>query len=322
MLFTISWKEIVVKKIIFILAAILFLTTLVNNSEAGNKKLSNQLEKRIEQNTGQIPVIIRTKSGLTPQHEQKVKKHKGNTKKKLGFINSFAAELPVEGIKELAACEDVTNISYDYDVQSTLDVASQSVGASSAWLSGFTGKGVTVAVLDTGIFPHPDLVGNENLIIAFHDIVNGLNAPYDDNGHGTHVAGIIAGNGSMSGSKYEGIAPEADLIGVKVLDAGGAGKASDVLAGIQWVIETKGTYGPTIDGLSKPDLTAPGANITSLNSASSYLPNGSAWRCQCPSAFHTIRYEIRHLHGYPCGIRNCCFTPRKIPLTDPGTNEG
>lgn len=95
-----------------------------------------------------------------------------------------------------------------------------------------TGSGIGVAVLDTGCAPHPDLNGQ---IRAFCDIIGRRSLPYDDNGHGTHVCGIIAGNGSLSGGRFRGIAPGCNLIPVKVLDRQGSGCASDVLAGLRWI---------------------------------------------------------------------------------------
>ena len=85
-----------------------------------------------------------------------------------------------------------------------------------------TGAGIGVAVLDTGCAPHPDLSGQ---IGAFCDILGHRVLPYDDNGHGTHVCGIIAGNGSLSDGRFRGIAPGCTLIPVKVLDRQGSGRA-------------------------------------------------------------------------------------------------
>lgn len=95
-----------------------------------------------------------------------------------------------------------------------------------------TGRGIGVAVLDTGCFPHEDI---NNQIAVFCDMIRHRPAPYDDNGHGTHVCGIIAGNGVSSGGRYAGIAPGCSLIPVKVLDRRGNGYTSDVLAGLRWV---------------------------------------------------------------------------------------
>ena len=104
------------------------------------------------------------------------------------------------------------------------------------------GKGVGVAVVDTGIVPHPDFVYRRNRILAFHDVIRRRRECYDDSGHGTHVAGILAGSGAASSGKYTGVAPEASLICVKVLNRKGNGNIADVLKGFQWVLENKERY--------------------------------------------------------------------------------
>lgn len=94
----------------------------------------------------------------------------------------------------------------------------------------------TIAVLDTGVAPHPDFAGR---IIGYKDFINERNSIYDDNGHGTHVCGIIAGSGSLSGGKYRGMAPFANLLVGKVLDEKGDGTVENMIAGLQWVLDKK-----------------------------------------------------------------------------------
>ena len=96
-----------------------------------------------------------------------------------------------------------------------------------------TGKGGVCAVLDTGITQHPDLVGR---IVGWKDCVQGKKTIYDDNGHGTHVAGILAGNGKSGRGLYSGMAPEAQIFAVKVLNQRGGGKIRDVINGIRYVL--------------------------------------------------------------------------------------
>ena len=99
-----------------------------------------------------------------------------------------------------------------------------------------TGRGIGVAILDTGIFPHIDF---DTRIVAFQDFINGRKRPYDDNGHGTHVAGLIAGSGKASKGKYKGVAPGSDIISAKILDKRGNGNVRDVLDAIHWIMENK-----------------------------------------------------------------------------------
>ena len=116
-----------------------------------------------------------------------------------------------------------------------------------AYRLGLTGKGIGVAVLDTGIFLHRDF---DSRVTGFADMVNGKTFAYDDCGHGTHICGIIGGSGRMSGGRYSGIAPGCDLVMVKVLDRKGNGYSSDVLAGISWILERKEQLGIRILNIS------------------------------------------------------------------------
>src|SRR5699024_11583171 len=90
-----------------------------------------------------------------------------------------------------------------------------------------------IRVLFRSVYPHEDLTKPTNRIVAFKDFINNRKKPYDDNGHGTHCAGDAAGNGYLSDGKYSGPAPEAGIVGVKVLDKSGAGSLSTIVSGVQ-----------------------------------------------------------------------------------------
>lgn len=110
-----------------------------------------------------------------------------------------------------------------------------------------SGKGIRAAVLDTGMAAHPDFKGR---IIAFADCVNEKQFLYDDSGHGTHVAGILAGDGRMSKGLLSGMAPGAELCIVKILDEKGEGEVEHILKGINWVEKNTERFGIRVVNLS------------------------------------------------------------------------
>lgn len=112
------------------------------------------------------------------------------------------------------------------------------------------GAGVAIAIIDTGVAPHYDLMKPFNRILAFRDFVNGKTVPYDDDGHGTHVAGIAAGNAYASKGRYRGTAPLAALVCLKALDQDGNGNASDILAAMQWIYDNHVQYHIRVVNLS------------------------------------------------------------------------
>lgn len=105
----------------------------------------------------------------------------------------------------------------------------------------YNGEGVGVAFIDTGINPHLDL-SLPNRVAAFVDFEDGKTVPYDDNGHGTFVAGVCAGSGLCSSGKICGSAPKCTVVSVKVMNADGEGGAFKVLEGMQWVLDNALKY--------------------------------------------------------------------------------
>lgn len=169
----------------------------------------------------------------------------------LGSMPMIAGTFCRATLRDAAHHAHVQRIFYDYEVHAYLDKAVPTVLASEAHAKwDVTGKGVAVAVVDTGVATHEDLTKPENRIVAFHDLVGNQKEPYDDNGHGTHVSGIIAGNGFRSDGKYVGSAPEANIVGVKVLDQAGSGRVSTIMKGLEWCIQEKETYNIRVINLS------------------------------------------------------------------------
>lgn len=112
------------------------------------------------------------------------------------------------------------------------------------------GEGVSVAIIDTGVAPHYDIVKPRCRIAAFVDFLHKAIVPYDDDGHGTHVTGIAIGNGYACGGRYIGTAPRANLVALKALDEHGNGLASDILAAMQWICDHYDKYNIKVVNLS------------------------------------------------------------------------
>lgn len=110
-----------------------------------------------------------------------------------------------------------------------------------------TGRGICCAVMDTGIWKHPDL---EDRIVGFRDFVNNRERPYDDGAHGTHVCGILGGSGKLSNGKYAGMAPGCSIVALKVLDAKGNGSFQNVIQGMEWLLDNYRYYGIRIVNIS------------------------------------------------------------------------
>lgn len=132
-------------------------------------------------------------------------------------------------------------------IEETMNRVRQIVNANQCHTHGIRGKGSCIAILDSGISYHPDF---GNRIRGWYDVINAKTTPYDDNGHGTHVAGIAAGNGMLSRGTYCGMAPEAGIVSVKILDQKGEGMIPHMISGINWVIKNRLRFGINIVNLS------------------------------------------------------------------------
>ena len=157
-----------------------------------------------------------------------------------GLVRAFSGSVAANRVPALAAIPWVTRVELDGVARAT-DVSGEDgygvAAARSAYTGGdgsLDGDGVGICVIDTGIDPtHEQLAGR---VVGWRDWVGGRTTPYDDHGHGTHVAGIAAGDGSGSSvaGQYGGVARAASLIGAKVLDSSGSGSDANVAAAIEW----------------------------------------------------------------------------------------
>lgn len=201
-----------------------------------------------------IPMIVTEESGnvapsVSAAAEEAVST--GATEKvELHSVNAIAVKTDKKHVKkfwEAVDGEEVTStnqakpeltdgikkIWLDKPVHVLLDKSVPQIGAPTAWASGYDGKGVKVAVLDTGIDPnHPDV---KTIFTKGKSFIEGEDV-VDHHGHGTHVASTIAGTGAASGGKMKGVAPGAELIIGKVLSNEGSGSNSGIIAGMEWAV--------------------------------------------------------------------------------------
>jgi serine protease AprX len=171
-------------------------------------------------------------------------------KKVYDSIPAMAVESPLSNIQKIASLPQVSKVWYDYPIHlqpmslKQSDTYSKEVAydtkIQALWDKNLTGNGIIIALLDSGIDTnHPDLGGNSTTstkVLASVSMVEYDPYPFDFNGHGTYVAGIIAGTGNASDGKYKGIAPQAQLLNVKVFDVEGLSFYSWVLSGVEWSV--------------------------------------------------------------------------------------
>jgi len=232
-----------------------------NKGSNGKDKLDPVLAALAEKGSvGRSRVIVIVKRGADPSDD--VRKLGGNLGRRLPLINGQVVELSNGQLKKLAGSSAVESMHVDRALRAHLNRAAVTIGARAVQEDlGFDGAGVGVAIIDSGVSSwHDDLtykgtnlnvrvVGGQR-VAKFVDFVNGRTAPYDDNGHGTHIAGIIAGNGYDTNGARAGIAPAAHLVSLKVLSDQGAGYISNVIAALDWAVMNKAAYNIRVINLS------------------------------------------------------------------------
>ena len=226
------------------------------------EKLDKDLKARASRLFGTSQVIVTVRPGQAGNAAQHAKKLGGRVGRQLRLIDGLVVELPNRAIKALAARSEVVSLHYDRPTAQHMNRAAVAVGARAAtqdW--GYDGAGIGVAVIDSGITSYHDDLGYRGTstkvrvvagqrLTAFVDFVNNSLVAYDDNGHGTHVAGIIAGNGYDSLGARAGIAPAAHVVSLKVLDADGQGVISDVIAAFEWAVMNRAAHNIRVINLS------------------------------------------------------------------------
>ena len=264
------------RKILFIIA--IFLILIVSNFivNSSDNKISEKVYEslkdgkivnvmiKIKEPVQETGVLIRKRKSASQiglekdQRKEKIIETIGNKKVKHVFDDVVAAEVSEEDLIELNKNPDVESVVIDKPIKAYLQDSVPYLNASEVWeiqISGINVTGIdeTVCVLDTGInFSHPSLIGKNKTCIIDCDDQSCVEdcSVHDDNGHGTHVAGIVAASGEING-----VAIGADLIGVKVLDLNGNGGESNLIAGVNWCINNSKAYNISVITMSLGDCS-------------------------------------------------------------------
>ncbi|HEX9989774.1 MAG TPA: S8 family serine peptidase [Chloroflexia bacterium] len=272
-------------RFLMMLALMLPLLAFSPAQENAPKAHAALLEMAARQPNATVSVIVQEMASSNA--ESVVARLGGTVTKDLHIINAFAAQMTAKTALELSKSDSVRWVSMDAAMVSTLCTVGctgvdtsklrspyvQAVQAPSVWNSPdyLQGQGIGVAVVDSGITAtHADLqnaAGTGSRVVASVSINSTSVTTSDEYGHGTHVAGIIGGNGSASNGNYIGVAPKVNLINVKVSDDTGAVSASDVVSGLQWILNNKDAYNIKVVNLSLNSSIMQDYNVDPLDAA-------------------------------------------------------
>ena len=299
------------KYVLGILFFILFILVIVNSfasssgsGKSGSVKVDNAVYEKIA-SEGKVRVFVYMKepaqiSAVKAKSFGNVKEVKevkaevisdfskfpaGKFRLKHDFGNSIAVEVSADVLEQLKNDARVEKIDEDLPVHALLQDSVPLINASLVMPikvngTNLTGETQTVCVIDTGVnYSHPDLGGcfgnNTDFsckVIAGYDYVNLDKNPIDDNGHGTHVAGIVAANGSITG-----VAPGARIVAIKALDSNGDGYTSDITAGVQWCADNSTIFNISVISMSLGTTTVYRSYCDNLSTAfTSAIDNATA----------------------------------------------
>ena len=217
-----------------------------------------------------VSVIVQ---GISPEAvDSAVTSVGGRVTMPLPIVNGVSADVPASSVNSVRSMPGVLTVTDNEKIAFQGGADGQRVqkvvNAHKLWEGGTTGQGVTVAILDTGIHAsHPDLAGR---VIHCEDLTaeRGTEANCADTyGHGTFMAGLVAGNGASSGGQYQGTAPGANLVAIKAAGYDGASDVSHILAGIQWAVAFKDTYNIRVLNLSLGTDSSQDYRLSPLNFA-------------------------------------------------------
>lgn len=196
-------------------------------------KLDYNLRYYISQNAYKSYRIIIQYNNFHSSIVKRINSYKGSVYHVIESANIISAELNGRGIDRISEYPEINKIYLDeYLFLCGMSVSTANKTHFSKKIN-FSGAGIGIGLVDSGVFPHEDLISPSSKIELFEDLINNFHYPYDDNGHGTSIAGILCSSGLSSNSMYKGICPKSKLFCYKAFDKLGKGFASDILYSIE-----------------------------------------------------------------------------------------
>ncbi|NEZ47637.1 peptidase [Clostridium niameyense] len=201
------------------------------------KKLDNNLKISLKNNYYKNYRVLIICTNLQKDIEKKIKIYRGKILYSLSLCNCVCAYVSRNAIERLLELPQVSYITLDFFAYlcGNSVISSNNVIVSEKY--SLSGKNIGIGIVDSGVYPHTDLLSPKNRIKKFLDLINGYKYPYDDNGHGTFISGLISGNGNLSKGIYKGIAPNSHIYSVKAFNKLGKGYISDILYGIESILK-------------------------------------------------------------------------------------
>lgn len=200
-----------------------------------NKKISSKLLSFMKENYYESYKVLIEFKKFHKEFDKTISSLGGKVIFNFDHINLICAELPPRAINRIAEYPEVSYISLDeYCFLCGISLSNVN-GIRNTPPYNLSGKGVKIALIDSGTFPHPDL-SSPNKITHFKDLINDHHYPYDDNGHGTAISTLLCGSGISSKFKFKGIADKSTLISYKAFNQSGKANFSDILIALETLI--------------------------------------------------------------------------------------
>lgn len=202
-------------------------------------KLEKNLKISLDNNEYKNYRVLVHYKTLKKKIESKISRYKGNIIRNISSLNTFCAYVSPYTLSRLLEHPEIDYACFD-EIALICGEEQSIEEANNISLKGnyrLTGRGIGIGLVDTGVYPHEDLKKPFNKIVKFRDLIRDCNYPYDDNGHGTFISGLLCGSGESSNGRFKGIAENSHIYCIKAFNGTGKGFIADILFALETLIE-------------------------------------------------------------------------------------